>query len=431
MRFVLIGFALMFTVSLSAQMDSCLALYRASLVNGALECDDLAVDTLCYGNLGLSAELTADAPTVPFSFAGDVVNVVDVATLESLPLDLEAGDYGVAVSRLGVSGTEVASWVIFGDVDITNNSVGLLTFAVRVTFADGIFARSAPTTDANIIQPLAVGQQILASGRLDDSSWLRVILPGDEVAWVSADLVAPVDETMAFASLAVTEDTPQTLALPLRDLTIVSSMDESPCAGVPESGLLVQSPQDEPLVLRINGRTLSLDGTAFVQAQDEDSLTVSVMDGTANIILNENADITLVGGERYESGAELPIISYDYDRVEALPYELLEYDVLIASDWLTALIPESDQPLAGSTTESLCTIAVGEAVTVRVGPGTDYQRRGSLLAGQSANPTGRAFGSNGRVWWRIAGGAWVANDVVVIGGDCNVVPQVEVAPRVR
>lgn len=430
-RIWLIALAVFLTMTVAAQTDSCLVLYRTALVSAALECDDLSADSLCYGNIGLSAELIPDVGTLPFSFPGHRLNVRDVAALESAPLDLDAGDFGVALGRLGVRGSDsLASLVVIGDATITNHSAGLLTFAVRVTFADGIFARSAPTTEAEIVQPLAVNQEVLASGRIADSSWLQVIIPGDRVAWVSADLVAAMDENFAFDALAVTEDTPQTLALPFRDLTLVSGINDSPCEGVPESGILLQSPEESALTLRINGQTLSLDGTVFVQAEDENVLMVSLMDGTATIS-SDDTEIALTAGERYDSGADIRILSYDYDRVESLPYELLEREVIIESHWLDVLIPATDQPLAGLTTESACTIAVGEAVTVRVGPGTDYQRRGSLLAGQSANPTGRAVGSNGRVWWRITGGAWVANDVVVIGGNCNAVPQVEVVPRIR
>ncbi len=73
-----------------------------------------------------------------------------------------------------------------------------------------------------------------------------------------------------------------------------------------------------------------------------------------------------------------------------------------------------------------CGAIVDREVNLRTGPGTDYDRAGSLTAGQTALIVGKATGSDGFVWWKLESGDWVRSDIVTAGGSCTAVSEVAV-----
>ncbi|MBZ0302310.1 MAG: hypothetical protein K8J31_21360, partial [Anaerolineae bacterium] len=68
--------------------------------------------------------------------------------------------------------------------------------------------------------------------------------------------------------------------------------------------------------------------------------------------------------------------------------------------------------------------AAGGAVNKRSGPGTQYVIAGVLEAG--ATMPAQAQGSDGGslVWWQLADGTWVREDVVSEQGACHALPSV-------
>lgn len=77
---------------------------------------------------------------------------------------------------------------------------------------------------------------------------------------------------------------------------------------------------------------------------------------------------------------------------------------------------------AGTTTS--CTITAPNTANQRSGPGTNFDRAGSLSAGQTAEVDGQATGSDGMIWYRLTDGAWVRSDVIVAPDECSTVPVV-------
>jgi hypothetical protein len=72
-----------------------------------------------------------------------------------------------------------------------------------------------------------------------------------------------------------------------------------------------------------------------------------------------------------------------------------------------------------------CGARASNTVNLRSGPGTDYDKAGTLEAGRTALIVGQATGSDGSVWWKLDSGNWVRSDVVTAGGNCSDVPVVE------
>jgi hypothetical protein len=72
-----------------------------------------------------------------------------------------------------------------------------------------------------------------------------------------------------------------------------------------------------------------------------------------------------------------------------------------------------------------CGVRAVNTVNLRSGPGTQYDKAGSLEAGQTALIIGQATASDGFVWWKLESGSWVRSDVVTAGGNCADVPVLE------
>jgi len=92
----------------------------------------------------------------------------------------------------------------------------------------------------------------------------------------------------------------------------------------------------------------------------------------------------------------------------------------------TATPPPSESSKADTapTTAVTCQISPSnQSARVRSGPGTDFGVSGSLDSDTSVNANGRAVGSDGSTWWRLADGSgWVREDVVNEQGGCAELP---------
>jgi WD40 repeat protein len=77
-----------------------------------------------------------------------------------------------------------------------------------------------------------------------------------------------------------------------------------------------------------------------------------------------------------------------------------------------------------TTSASACTISAPGNANLRSGPGTDFDRAGSLSAGQTAEADGQAIGPDGLIWFRLTDGAWVRSDVIDASAECEGVETV-------
>ena len=433
--FILIGmFSISFAQDDVIDIETCAAIFQSALINTDLECADSAEGDLCYGNLDVTPEFDAD---VEFEMVGSRISLVDVANVSVSPMDTTIGAWGVAQMRLDIVDSESPlTMIAFGGVEIENLSAGLVTQVVVVTSNTGAFVRELPSTDAEVLSPIQVGAEIIATGRLEDTSWIRVSLNDGRVGWVSARAISPqVDDSgldVSFELLAIVEstDSPDRLFAPMQAFNFSSGETVAPCMFVPESGILFQSPDNVPAVLQVNDVVIEVKGTVFAQAINMDDAPVfNVLEGELTVLAeNSSDDFTVSEGNQYTivDGGVRP---FSYARMEILPFELLPRDVLLPVDWLAVIVPAQENPLARLTIEDDCTVMVVNAVNVRVGPGREYEVRGSMLATQSAYPTGRAIGNDGRVWWRLTDGAWLSFDVTIVAGNCNDLPMIQVLPR--
>ena len=71
----------------------------------------------------------------------------------------------------------------------------------------------------------------------------------------------------------------------------------------------------------------------------------------------------------------------------------------------------------------MVTVNVGE-VNLRAAPSTDAELAGNALNGAALLADGQQAGSDGFVWFRLVGNAWVRSDVVSAASECSSLPQI-------
>jgi WD40 repeat protein len=102
-----------------------------------------------------------------------------------------------------------------------------------------------------------------------------------------------------------------------------------------------------------------------------------------------------------------------------------------AEQEIAASPSDTDEEAETTTTEETtttaatsCTISAPSNANLRSGPGTNFERAGSLSAGQSAEVNGQAQGADGMTWYRLSDGTWVRSDVVGSPAECGSVPAI-------
>ncbi len=72
----------------------------------------------------------------------------------------------------------------------------------------------------------------------------------------------------------------------------------------------------------------------------------------------------------------------------------------------------------------LCVAFTINTVNRRSGPGTNYAVKGILDEWETRQIFGQKTGTDGFIWWQLADGSWVREDVVDEQGACKNVPVV-------
>jgi hypothetical protein len=117
------------------------------------------------------------------------------------------------------------------------------------------------------------------------------------------------------------------------------------------------------------------------------------------------------------------VVSYDY-RVNLISNERIEGTSTFFDPEINCALENSFVMILADE-NIICMIASDTGANLRSGAGTDFQRNGSLPAGERTDVIGQAEGSDGFVWWQLASEAWVRSDLVEEAGRCDELPVIE------
>jgi hypothetical protein len=324
----------------AAQANECPAVVQTALQKAQEVCSGVGRNQACYGHVALQAEPASDASRFQFSQAGDKTDLTSIKSLKLSPFDDVSKQWGIAMMRLqaDIPNSKLnqnVTLLLFGDVALTNQ-----TSAPAVTIDGQMIIdanlRAAPDVSAPVAASVVRGEVVTVDGRLSDNSWLRVRSPKGEAAvgWVRADLIQPLQDVSAVEVMNPTDDRPR--YQPMQAFTLNTAGGQAGCNGVPQNGLLVQTPEGVgKITLWINEVKVRIGSTVYFQAVPGQAMEINTLEGDVLVTANGQTAEAMAGTKvTVPMSADLSPAAppsqpepYDDTQLAVLPTQTLERPV--------------------------------------------------------------------------------------------------------
>jgi hypothetical protein len=287
LAFILAGLILLLfglSPGLSQETSVCTSLVQNKFVELVRNCADAGGNTACFGS-SASASFSGSEAT-GFSQPGDILDLSEVSSITTLPLDTNADQWGLALLNVHANIPLSASqqglkYFLLGDVQI-ENAVDPDTALqpgepLIVTVIVAANLRSAPSTEAKILSSVPAGTELSVDGLSNGSGWLRVFHNGG-MAWVSRQVVTPKEGDLD--QLPELGRDAQTL---MQSFFLKTGAKPSECAEVPPPMLVIQGPEGINASIVVNGTTIRFDSAIGLRVSSDNRLHIYVFDGSATI----------------------------------------------------------------------------------------------------------------------------------------------------
>lgn len=387
---------MMFVVPVAgAQQETCLAVAEAAF-DGLTACSGAGAATACFA---MAAE--SDPAADVFASSGDSVALSALQSLTTAPLDTESEQWGMARLNvhanvpLTVSETGL-TYLLVGDATIENgvdpSSAFVPATPVTIQALVGANLRSAPSTDARVIESAAAGTQLMASGISADGVWAYVTTENG-VAWVSTQIIAPLDGDLSLLPV-VTNDSRSLM----QSFVLTTGTETSPCSVQSPSMLVIQAPGGVNAGVTVNSVDVRFSDAIVLRVTPENQMQLFVLAGGASTgVLSVPAGFTVLadlsddGREIEGAWANLRPISPD-ERGFLSVLELFPADSL----YTAFSVPTADEVAA--TLASVNQASAGAAQTVSA------SGSGNCEGFQPTSPLdGFAFGQTTFYWDGVTG----------------------------
>lgn len=327
------------------------------IVNGAFAiarsvCAETERDQMCYVSAPTSAVPRYLTTDFVFERPGDRLDIDRVESVTTGALNTAQNEYGVVYAQLGGNLPADGDVILltFGNTFVANNALPLLE--VQLTANTLVNVQAEPTDLSETVGTLVVDQGVTANARtgdpllVTDATWVRI---GTEngVGWIPANTVT---EDYLLPSLTTVDPTQPAYA-PMQSMTILSGGTDRGCAGVPDSGALIQTGL-RPIALVVNQAMVELkpNTTLFVQGIPNATLDLYALEGGIQVMAADVAQTASAGQviqvplglDSLAGGAPNPAIVYPNAKVT--PLQL----ATITLPRTTIAAAGSDAPLAAA-----------------------------------------------------------------------------------
>jgi hypothetical protein len=336
------------------------------IVDSALQatetlCDNTRINQACYGHEHLEAEFISSIDASAFDRAGEKIDISELQSLRLSALDTNSGVWGVALMQVQARLPQIApvkrvTFLMFGDVEVRNGIEP--PDPVPVTASGAVFVRHQPDTTSTTFAVLPRGQVVDAVGRTADNEWLYVSLAAEgERGWIAAD---SINADAGVSSLNIVN--PEIAHFgPMQAFYLQTGQGEEPeCEELPESGMLIQTPDGVAEVsLWVNEVKVRLGSTAFIQVTPDEDMSITMLEGHASVEAF-GVEVTAEAGEQLTvpldenlRAAAPPSPPVEVDPFsQPLPVENLERNVLPTPTPTLPPTLTSTRPATGTATRT-------------------------------------------------------------------------------
>jgi hypothetical protein len=349
------------TISIAQLGGTCAALVEDALAAVGNNCGGLGRNSACYGFDNVSATFNDVMPSAFFTRPADLVELVDLQTLITGPLDIQSSRWGIAVLSVqadlpdSLPGQNV-TFLLFGDVALENavdpSVAGAQGEALEVMTSADVTLFTRPAANANTSATIPTDTRLSADRLSDDLLWVRVVYE-DIVGWLRVEEVTSAADITALPTLSTAP------AGTMQAVRLTTSPIGVNCDAAPPSLLVVQGPQQMTVNLNVNGAELSIGSTiALWTANEGDGTTMQLAvidggvyldDGTyipagyiAQVTLDEAGSVTGVWTAPRPMTLEEWLL---FEPLENVPLSVLQYEIDVPSELIANLLPtEEPQP---------------------------------------------------------------------------------------
>ncbi len=372
------GLMLLLAVSSAAQTaQDCAALVERAFAAMGSDCEGTGRNSACYGYGRVDATFVTDVAEGVFSEPADQAELFTLASLQTAPLNVSTGQWGVALLNVEANLPDTLPgqgviFVLMGDTSVQNAVPADSAFTpadpVSVTTNARSNIRSGPSRQNNVVLAVESGTALSADALSPDGAWVRVVAD-DQLGWIFRELLDAPDTLAALP--VITADT----RTPMQAFYFRTGVGSPDCEQAPDA-LLIQGPENVTVDLVINEAQVSISSTillrTFIGEDGQPYMEILVLDGTAvvnNLVVPTGySAIAPVGGpgdgEQTGDGS-VRLVNYtaiqgdwascrtitpeERERLillEALPPEILNYLVTVPVEEIGICAPPGTQPPA-------------------------------------------------------------------------------------
>jgi hypothetical protein len=288
------------------QRGTCSSLVERALQAVGNSCSSLDNNSACYGYNQVDSTFYSEVDPGYFSSVSDQTELTQLQTIQTAPFDIGNDQWGIAVMNVqanvpnSLPGAAV-TFLLIGDSTIENEVDPEAAFVpgepVSILTADETIARSLPQVNANVVDTLTSGTELLADALDESGEWVRV-LAADRDAWVE---IAHLDGADALSDLPVFTATSQS---PMQSFYFSTGLGAPTCSEAPDV-VTVRSPENLRVNLTVNGAEIGIGSTISFKTDSEGRAVIVVQEGsmilpdgrvvetgeTVEVILNEDGEI--------------------------------------------------------------------------------------------------------------------------------------------
>jgi hypothetical protein len=353
---------------LALAQEDCPAIIQAALDATDEQCATTGRNQACYGNIRLSAQPQAGMDALVFEKPGDLVDIANVSSLTLSPWDATNSTWGISLMKLQANLPDTlpgqnVTFLLFGNVSIDNavasNTEGA---SLQLTANGNVEVYGSPSEESEPIATLADGDPATALARSEDTTWLLIMMLDGREGWVLADQVR-ADDSFSLLDMIDAASAFTAAFKPMQAFYFETGLGDAPCTEAPDSGILVQTPEGGGEVnFTANEVSITLGSTAYLQAQPFGDMTVSVVEGQAEVTaLNETRIVpagTLVriplDADRAASAPPGEVEPYTDRDIQGLPIGILERAITVAAPLAEGeATPEATSAVAANTPQDV------------------------------------------------------------------------------
>jgi len=366
-----------------AQDAACTTLVQQAMTNLGSDCDALDRNSACYGFNRVDATFGQPQADGFFSHPADRAGLLDLQTISTAPLDVNAQQWGLAALNVQANlptslPGQAVTVILVGETTVTNgvgaNEAMPLTMPVQVTTRSSANVRSRPLANANVVASVRRGTDLMSDGVSQNGDWLRVVSEDNLPGWVSRDLVVAQGDLNTLPTLNGAERSP------MQAFVIRTGFGQPACQSTPPSMALLQTPQHILVNMTINGSEVRFGSTIIVWQTEANTLAAAVLDGVmyfGDLIIPTGfmvtAQIDLNTGDIVGGWGQLQPMSQDLlDKLTGLgdiPQNLLHYPIQLPTqadiqNYLASLNQGNQPPAQAGSTQEAVAIPSGGCVTL-------------------------------------------------------------------